>query len=117
MTEEEMTDAEWWVHFNDVRAQEDAQEFVQVSNLGATMVKVWFRELGPDFMASCKVRHDGKREREIRAVGATRKRALERLASAVAEFHYPTSTAGERTRMLAFERHEAALAGEPEAVG
>jgi hypothetical protein len=103
----EMSDAQFWAQFDQVRSQDDAQEFLQVSNLGATMVRVWFRELGPDFMASCKVVHEGKRRgRDIRAVGSTRKRALERLASAVAEFHYPTTRASERDRLFAFERPE-----------
>ena len=84
----EKTIAEWAM----AQARDDAQEFMQVINLGANMPTVWFRIIGGDFMPSCQVRRPGNKNwRTIEAIADGRAECLEQLAANVAAYLYPPS--------------------------
>lgn len=70
---------------------EDAQLFVQVTNLAPiSLPKIWMRYFGADFMAEAKVIRGGnKRTRRITATGSTIAETMENLASNVASYLYP----------------------------
>ena len=89
MSHDEIRD---WLEFqrkmNTAYERDDAQEFLQIINLGGHLPKVWFRPLGPDFMASCQVKR-GKVWRGVEATGESRSQCLQNLAAAVAAKLYP----------------------------
>lgn len=81
---------------NKSQLRNDAQEFIQVYNLGLNggvvlgSVRVWWRLFGADFMAECSVRRPHCiGPRRLRATGEGRADALEALAGVVAQFFNP----------------------------
>lgn len=83
-------DRKFWRDYSRVMAQDDVEEFMQVIRLGGFMPKIWFRVLGPDFMAECSVQREGAKKRHrLTATGPTRAATLEALAGAVAAYLFP----------------------------
>ena len=83
---------EYMTEFNDFRATDDAQLFCQITNLDhGSHPTIWMREFGADFMAEAKAqRPNNKRPRRVTATGKTIAETLENLASAVAQYLYPS---------------------------